>query len=267
MVLDIRSSIKTDKTVPDTVVRKPVTEVCGIKGELCSYKGLGVPTNAFVLKLPGTYRTLSTRYGFKETDSILNAYMPEGLWDFMHEESRDWPETYSIVLSEALKAYDLPFSDIIFLSTGVDMVNQVWSVERYEDIWVACFTTAGVKTNAMRVGVDKASGIERNGKYEKIGTINNIVITNACLDDAAMASSFITVTEAKNVALQELNIHSAYTPEVLATGTGTDQIIMASGEGEKCTYVGGHTKIGEMIAKAVTSSTIAAIKKCAAGAL
>ena len=51
----------------------------------------------------------------------------------------------------------------------------------------------------------------------------------------------------------------------LVTGTGTDQIIMASGYGEKCTYVGGHTKIGEMIARAVTSSTVNAIKKSANG--
>ena len=80
-----------------------------------------------------------------------------------------------------------------------------------------------------------------------------------------MASSFITVTEAKNVALQKLDIHSAYTPGELATGTGTDQIIMASGNGEKCTYVGGHTKIGEMMARAVTRSTVDAIKKSANG--
>ena len=40
---------------------------------------------------------------------------------------------------------------------------------------------------------------------------------------------------------------------------------MASGDGEKCTYVGGHTKIGEMIARAVTSSTVEAIKKSAGG--
>ena len=102
-------------------------------------------------------------------------------------------------------------------------------------------------------------------QFERIGTINNIVITNACLDDVAMASSFITVTEAKNVALQKLDVRSSYTPGELATGTGTDQIIMASGHGEKCTYVGGHTKIGEMIAKAVTRYTVNAIKKSAGG--
>ncbi|MDP7525625.1 MAG: adenosylcobinamide amidohydrolase, partial [Dehalococcoidales bacterium] len=33
------------------------------------------------------------------------------------------------------------------------------------------------------------------------------------------------------------------------------------GSGDKCTYVGGHTKIGELMAKAVTSATILAIKK------
>ena len=57
-----------------------------------------------------------------------------------------------------------------------------------------------------------------------------------------------------------MNVKSSYTPEWQATGTGTDQIVVVSGKGGKVDYVGGHTKLGELMARAVTSATIQAIK-------
>ncbi|MDO8687689.1 MAG: adenosylcobinamide amidohydrolase, partial [Dehalococcoidales bacterium] len=90
---------------------------------------------------------------------------------------------------------------------------------------------------------------------------NTILFTSASLDLTALAASFITITEAKNIALQELDVRSSYNPGWQATGTGTDQIIVVSGSGERCTYVGGHTKIGELMARVVTSATICAVKK------
>jgi adenosylcobinamide amidohydrolase len=136
-----------------------------------------------------------------------------------------------------------------------------WAEEVYEELWVLAFVTAGVKTNAMRVGKDRASDIERNGQFEKLGTINIILLTNVSLNSAALAASFITITEAKAVALQELDVRSSYNPGWQATGTGTDQIVVVSGKGGRCTYVGGHAKVGELMARAVTSATINAIKK------
>jgi adenosylcobinamide amidohydrolase len=112
----------------------------------------------------------------------------------------------------------------------------------------------------MRIGRDKATVVERNGVFDKVGTINTVLITSARLELAPMAASFITVTEAKNIALQEMKVGSCYTPDWQATGTGTDQIITVSGNGPRCDYVGGHTKLGEMIAIAVTSATITAIE-------
>jgi len=178
----------------------------------------------------------------------------------MHDESHSWQDTYGQIMKDVLSELGRTIEDIAFMSTGVNQEKVAWHEEIYDEFWVICFTTAGVKTNAMRVGVDKASGIERNGKFEKIGTINNIVLTNAILEPPALASSFITITEAKNVALQELDIRSAYAPNLMATGTGTDQITIVSGTEYKYTYVGGHTKLGEMMARTVTSSTIQAIR-------
>ena len=112
----------------------------------------------------------------------------------------------------------------------------------------------------MRIGQHKASDIERNEQFERLGSINKIVLTNVSLNSAALAASFITITEAKVIALQELDVRSSYNPGCQSTGTGTDQIVVVSGKGNECTYVGGHAKMGELMARAVTSATINAIK-------
>jgi adenosylcobinamide amidohydrolase len=141
------------------------------------------------------------------------------------------------------------------------MEHLAWVEETYEELWILVFVTAGVKTNAMRIGKDRASDVERNGQFRKVATINTILLTNASLNSAALAASFITITEAKVIALQELDVRSSYHPDWQATGTGTDQIVVVSGRGSKCTYVGGHAKTGELMARTVTSATIDAIKK------
>jgi len=243
------------------LTRQLVGQFHGIRGEIVYHLARGVPANSFVLHLPEGRDLLSTRHGFMKAAVICNCQIPEPLWDFMHDQSRDWKRCFKEILKDILTEYDLSLDEVAFLSTGINMENIVWAEEVYEDLWVMVFTTAGVKNNAMRIGRDRASGIERNGQFERIGTINNILLTNASLDPAALAGSFITITEAKNVALQELNIRSTNNTEWLATGTGTDQIVAVSGTGERCTYVGGHTKVGEMMARAVTQSTIDAIKK------
>lgn len=161
---------------------------------------------------------------------------------------------------EIIVERDLPRNRVAVLSTGVNMDDLAWAGEIYEELWVLAFVTAGVQTNALRIGKDRASGIERNGQFEPIGTINTILLTNAWLSSAALASSFIAITEAKVGALQELDIRSSFNPDLQATGTGTDQIVVVSGRGNKCQYVGGHTKGGELIARAVNRATIEAIK-------
>ncbi len=240
--------------------RKPIGCFHGINVDVIFHHAIGAATDTLVITIPEKRAMLSTRHGYKETDVICNCHVPRELWDYMHDESRSWQETYGQIMKEVLDELGTTIEDIAFLSTGLKQERVAWSKEIYDEFWVLALTTAGVKTNAMRIGKDKASGIERHGKFEKIGTINTIVFTNAILEPPALASSFITITEAKNVALQELDIRSAYHPEWLATGTGTDQIIVVSGLEHKYTYVGGHTKLGEMIATAVTQSTIDAIK-------
>ncbi len=147
------------------------------------------------------------------------------------------------------------------MGTGVDMDNVAYAEESYRDLWVAAFTTAGVKGNAMRAGYDAATKYEVDGEFLDVGTINIILITNASLTDAAMARALITITEAKVAALQDLDVRSSYNQSYQATGTGTDNVVIVSGNGIKVTYTGGHAKAGELIARAVLESVKEAVKK------
>jgi adenosylcobinamide amidohydrolase len=238
-------------------IRQALGEFHGIKGEVVNHQVRGIPANALVLYLPEVRNALSGRQGFRKVKAVCNCHLPESLCELLHDRHREW-KTY---LKEVFNELDLPPDKVAVLSTGVNMKHLAWAEEVYEELWVLAFVTAGIKTNAMRIGKDGASGIERNGQFEKVGTINTILLTNASLNSAALAASFITTSEAKVIALQELDIRSSYNPDWQATGTGTDQIVVVSGKGAKCAYVGGHAKIGELIARAVTQATIDAIKK------
>ncbi len=234
-----------------------LAEFHGIRGEIINHQVREAPANAFILHLPEASSVLSSRDGFKKVSIICNCYIPEPLWQFLDARPGNW-KTY---LEEVLNKVNLPLDEVAALSTGVNMEDLAWREETFKELWVLAFVTAGVKSNAMRVGRDKASHIERDGLFDKIGTINTILFTSASLDLTTLAASFITITEAKNIALQELDVRSSYNPQWQATGTGTDQIIVVSGRGNRCNYVGGHSKIGELMAQAVTSATVCAVKK------
>jgi len=72
--------------------------------------------------------------------------------------------------------------------------------------------------------------------------------------------------EAKVIALQDLDIRSNNNPDLQATGTGSDNLVIVSlGTDPKINCVSGHVKIGEIMAGAVTLATKVAIVKCRRG--
>ncbi len=145
------------------------------------------------------------------------------------------------------------------LSTAANM--NCASIQRMEfrKLEVVAICTAGVEGNAGCAG-DPANIYEENGQFRPVeetetkscGTINVIACINKPLIPGAMVRSVITATEAKAAALRELNVNSRYSSN-LATGTGTDQLAIASMlTGEKpLTGAGKHTKLGELIGKTV----------------
>lgn len=146
------------------------------------------------------------------------------------------------------------------LITLAMMENVSIVTKSFKSLEVTAITTAGVRTNASRAG-DSASYWEENGEFH-FGTINIILLTNAHLEKSTLAEAFMTLTEAKTVALNNLRIPSQYS-NGFATGTGTDGVAIFSNTDSKnaLTNAGKHSKFGELIGQAVIESVIRAIGK------
>jgi len=139
-------------------------------------------------------------------------------------------------------------------AASMDSFRMARVTEQKVDIIV--LVTAGL-SNVRRAG-DYAEHREIGASASATGTINIICLTSACLTQAAMIEAIITATEAKTAALQNLGIKSPVS-DAPATGTGTDAIAIATGQGPlKIKYCGKHVIFGEILAnltiKALTSS-------------
>ncbi len=142
-----------------------------------------------------------------------------------------------------------------FLFTGADMDRLAAAKERFREMEITALVTAGVTSNAVRMSQDTA------GFYEP-GTINILILPNMRLSPRAMTRAILSATEAKTAAMQDLDVRSSYTPLVnQATGTGTDNILVVQGTGTPIDNAGGHSKMGELIAKAVYKGVKEAIYK------
>ena len=181
--------------------------------------------------------------------TIGNHYLPPQLWYISHQMG------FHAFRKRVFNALKLNEKTSSLLFTGADMSHLSVQTRRYKKIQVTVLVTAGVRSNAMRMSKDV-------GKFYEPGTINMILMTNCRLTPRAMARAFITITEAKTAALQDLDIRSAFTGKInQATGTGTDNIIVVEGAGIRIDNTGGHTKMGELIAKAVYAGVKRAIFK------
>ncbi len=142
-----------------------------------------------------------------------------------------------------------------FLFTGADMDNLAIKSKRFKEMEVYALVTAGVKSNAVRMSADE-------GRFYEPGTINIILLSNMKLTPRAMTRAIVSATEAKTAALVDLDIRSSYTPRIhQTTGTGTDNIIVVEGKGKRIDNAGGHSKMGELIAKTVYEGVKEAIYK------
>ncbi|MFH2091725.1 MAG: adenosylcobinamide amidohydrolase, partial [Pseudomonadota bacterium] len=126
---------------------------------------------------------------------------------------------------------------------------------RFKDLKVGAFVTAGVQSNAMRMS-------RSEGQYYEPGTINIILVTNMQLSPRAMSRAIITATEAKTAALLDMDIRTSYDDGAFrATGTGTDNVLVLEGIGPLLDHTGGHTKLGEMMARVVYDGVKEAVLK------
>ncbi|MEN8212396.1 MAG: adenosylcobinamide amidohydrolase, partial [Thermodesulfobacteriota bacterium] len=194
--------------------------------------------------------TVSTLEGQRDNiKTIVNHYTPPPNWLVDHDHGVD------SIRERICSALDLDRDKTSILITGADMNNLAVKKEKFKELEVQVFVTAGVNSNAMRMGRDKG------GFYEP-GTINVIIMSNIQMSRRAMTRAIITATEAKTAALLDMDIRSSYgNGEYRATGTGTDNVAVIQGTGQILKATGGHTKLGELIAKAVYKGVKEAIAK------
>jgi len=141
-------------------------------------------------------------------------------------------------------------SPVVGLMTAVPMKRVVAAHEESNGIRIECFCTVGV-TNAVKAGEPASyTGLER--RCGSTGTINIILVTNAVLSVPAMVGAVQVATESKTAVLLEQAIRS-WTGRHVATGTGTDTVVVASRlcGGPRLRYSGTHTVIGSMIGRLV----------------
>jgi len=134
------------------------------------------------------------------------------------------------------------------LMTAVSLADLVTVREAYGQIWVEGFVTVGT-SNAVRAGEPVTLGQHTNSKTHP-GTINLILVTNARLSAAAMVGMVQVATEAKTAVLLRAKVKS-WMGRSGATGTGTDAVVVVSGDGPPQRYSGTHTILGELVGRVI----------------
>jgi len=224
----------------------------------------GLWEKTLIVQFPDKRRALSTTDGFVDALAAINHAAHPDLWTQLPDEMQTGHEMGSNlyirrIQQQVAHSLGLRREEVAQMSTCADMDNLAVVSRAFEPFLVTALVTAGAKYNALRSGVDEGTFSEG---AEPKGTVNILILTNAWLSDGAMARALVTATEAKTAAFQDLRIPSSYTKGVPATGTGTDSIIIATGStGPKVTYTGGHSRIGELIGKAVHGAVLAALVK------
>ena len=205
-----------------------------------------------VIDLKKMYRVISSAPrggGIGRARSILNHQVPANPSTVKRSTGKRWgdPARYLGRLAMRMRAR-LP---MVGLMTAVPMKQLVVDREQIGPVWLDCYCTVGV-TNAVRAG-ELLSTMGPMDPHDA-GTINIILITNATLTATALVGAVQVATESKTGTLIKNKVPSTVNTSSLATGTGTDAVVIASSlEGRyRIAYSGTHTEIGAMIGRLVT---------------
>jgi adenosylcobinamide amidohydrolase len=133
--------------------------------------------------------------------------------------------------------------DAVAMMTSRDVRSARNAVAASGGIVAQCVATVGLN-NAERAG-GVAAPIERTGH----GTINLLAAVSTPLTQAALVEALSIATEARTAAVMDLDWE---VEGGLATGTGTDCVVMAApSDGAGAPFAGLHTDIGRAIGAAV----------------
>lgn len=189
----------------------------------------------------------------------------KGIYNHTCDETETYllAPTYEEHLRLLTQRIDLDPESMTGMSTGVDVRNTAIRTESFENLTVTAIVTAGIENNAGRAGdpTDNYFPVDKT-ILQKPGTINIILAIDADMPSGIMARALVTCTEAKTAAIQELMVGSLYS-NGLATGSGTDQTIIIANPSSELyfEFAGKHSKLGELIGKAVKNAVKEALFK------
>ena len=192
--------------------------------------------------------------GLRDTNGIVSVHVPEdgSKDDEIHRNAEDF-------LRKEVSKLNLPTDNVVGLMTAADLRNVAVTNLRYDNITLSALVTAGTSVSAT--AGDKLTSKQRSIKFKKFGTINIILLVDGNLTDGCMVGAVNTVTEAKTVALRELDIRSRFSGDI-ASGTITDSVVVAcTMRGPPIKYAGTASVLGELIGKSVKESLKKAIQK------
>jgi len=246
-------SIEADQVKKDAVIKSRSIEINldYVEDARVAYSTIrDFPNKTLIIDFKKPLRVVSTLEGELEgITSVGNHYSSPPCWGIGHKEG------LKKIRSRIYEVIGKSGDTASFLFTGADMDNLAIKREVFKEMEVYAFVTAGVKSNAVRMSKDE-------GRFYEPGTINIILLPNMKLTSRAMTRAVISATEAKTAALMDMDIRSSYSPQFhRATGTGTDNIIVAQGRGVNIDNAGGHSKMGELIAKAVYEGVREAVRR------
>lgn len=147
---------------------------------------------------------------------------------------------------------------VVGMMTAASMQSFRMIKKSAQGVDIIAMVTSGL-SNPRRAG-DYAECRQMVTGLEDVGTINIVVVTSAKLTEAAMIEALMIITEAKAAALQHAGILSPVSNQ-LATGTGTDSVAVACGQGpQEVHYCGKHVLFGELLGKAVVEAVSSSIQ-------
>lgn len=192
--------------------------------------------------------------------TISNGVMGEGIqWanhfcNFHVNKDYNCSSPYEDVLGR-MKGLGIPHEKAIGMMTAVQLEDMVLLEEREGEYSFIIMVTSGTG-NARDITKPIPAAM-----VEPIGTINTMLFIDGHLSDGALINAFMSATEAKAKALQEMQIMDPCTGTG-ATGTSTDSLLIATSQkGVWTPYAGSGTKIGMGIGRIVHQAITQATRK------
>ncbi|WP_156289599.1 adenosylcobinamide amidohydrolase [Oceanobacillus salinisoli] len=158
-------------------------------------------------------------------------------------------------LQDWMNMYNIPHEQAVGMMTAVNLDDMVMETREIEGIPMMIIITAGVGN-----AIDITNEYVANPSIQ-IGTINTMLFMDAHFTDGALVNGYMSATEAKVKALQDLQVKD---PEsnTIATGTSTDALLLGlTQQGERTPYAGSGTVVGKGIGQMVYHATKKAVKK------